>query len=479
MDALPKAFRDHLLTFLSASQLDHLLEGVETRRAVRVNPLKTTRAELTRRLEALGMTVEPAGFVDEVLWLDDPLERAIGSIWEHQAGHFFAQDAASALPVDALDPQPGERVLDLCAAPGSKATHLAERMGGQGLLVANDVNPGRVNNLISNLDQAGALNAVATQADGCRMRWPMAFDKVLVDAPCTNLGHMHASWTPVKRWSKANLRRLAGIQRSLLRSAFHACRVGGTIVYSTCTIDPRENEGAVAWLLDNFPVEAQAYRPGIGEPGWLEARGNGFHEGVADALRVEAGAEGTEGFFVAKLTKLADDDAFDGSRPGPGGETVYEKAGDDTIPAIASAYGLEHALLAGMGAVETRTKRFAVRGPSIAEALSLGPKRVGVYLSKRESMGDRLSFDATTLLGRGATRTIELAPDEARVWLSGQAIPAPATAPAEWSIVTCLGEPIGCARPFGDELPCYVPKQQRLPPEEEAELIGFLAVEGG
>lgn len=479
MSALPRGFVDRLVDVLgSRERLDALLDR-DSRRAVRVNRLKTTPRVIQERFDALGFPLEAVPWSQEAFFVDEDEdeERALGHVFEHQAGLVFVQAPVSTLPVQALDPQPGQRVLDLSAAPGGKATHIAERLDGEGLVVANDVHPGRVNNLISNLDQAGVTNAAVTRYDACRLAWPITFDKVLVDAPCSTLGSMHESWDPIRRFTMDRAHGFAGTQRSLLKSAFHATREGGTIVYATCTLEPVENEAVVAWFLDTFPVQIEPFDPGIGQEGRSHVAGERYDSGVEDARLVFGDEVESESFFVARFEKLEDAPFPDPRTPPPRNEEMTP-TGKDPIATLKEAYGLTHPFLDTMHAFETPSRWYGFTGPSSEEAARLVPDRAGLYVATPEEQGPRLSFEAATMLGHDAQATIELTPDQARAWLAGNSVDFGMghDVPDRFDVVTCHGEPIGCARPFGTKLPCYVPKRNRVPEGEN--LVGFLAVEG-
>ncbi len=173
----------------------------------------------------------------------------------HGTGRITQQEAASMMPVQALNITPENRVLDLCAAPGSKTTQIAEMLGDEGFVVANEVNPGRANHLVSNLHRSGHLNVVITQHDGRqfpRVAMP-GFDRVLVDVPCTGTGTTRKNtdvWSKWKPWAGRSMHRL---QRDLLKRGAMLLRPGGLLVYSTCSIDPLENEAVVADALRTFP----------------------------------------------------------------------------------------------------------------------------------------------------------------------------------------------------------------------------------
>jgi 16S rRNA (cytosine1407-C5)-methyltransferase len=458
----------------SRDRLDRLLE-VDAQRAVRANRLKTTPETLRRRLEALGFELDTLAWTDEAFRVREPEDApALGATFEHRAGHAFVQAPVSSLPVEALDPKPGERVLDLAAAPGSKATHLAERMEGRGLLVANDPEEGRVNHLIANLDRCGAANAVVTQNDGCRLRWPDTFDRVLVDAPCSTLGSMHADWAPIRNFEEGRLRHLVGTQRSLLSSAFHAVREGGVIVYATCTLEPRENEAVASWFLDEYPVEVEPVRVDIGHPGFVERAGETHRDEMEDTLRIYADEVASESFYVARFRKTGEAHFEDPREPLPR-DPIPEPGPEGGVEEVAEAYGLVHPLVDDLEPMRTPSRRYGFTGDP-DEAMELVPQRAGVDLAQPTDRGPRLSFEAAVLLGRDADRTIELDPDEARRWLAGHEIELGAghDVPERFAVVTCRGEPIGCSRPFGTRLHCYVPKQRRIP-DDDVPAIGFLA----
>ena len=468
--ALPPAFVARMEDLLGApGALSRLLEA-RSRPAVRVNTLKTDEHEALRRLHALGVATEPVPFAPGVHFVDDPLGRPLGALWEHRSGQLFFQDAASALPVLALDPRPGEAVLDLCAAPGGKSAHIAERMRNTGTLVANEPMAGRRYTLVSNLDRTGALNTIVTRFDGGRRRLPMRFDRVLVDAPCSNLGSIHTDWRPALAYTPERVRTLVGIQRALVETAFHALRPGGVLVYSTCTLEPEENEGIVSWLLDRYPVEMEAVPAPLDAPGRTIVGGTRYRDECALALRLHAGDVGTDGFFVARLRKVQDAPEVAALGPIPSRRVAVRAADPPILRGIVAEYGLRPGPLDGAHAFVSEQRVFASTAPEPDAAAAWMPERVGLDLAKREPDGWRLSFDATTLAGRGADRRLELPPEDARRWLAGGDAHAPRGAP--WSVVTCRDEPLGCSRAFGPTLPSYVPKDRRVP--QDGPFAGFL-----
>jgi 16S rRNA (cytosine967-C5)-methyltransferase len=214
-------------------------EPAET--ALRVNALVTTRDELAA---ALPVATHVDDELPEALVLDGPFDAHGHELW--RAGAYATQSRAAMLVARALAPEPGERVLDLCAAPGGKTTHLSALMRAEGEIVAVDRHAGRARALERTAKRMRASNVVVRVADAARFETPERFDRVLVDPPCSGLGTLQSH--PDLRWraSPETVDTLAETQREILESASRALRAGGTLVYSTCTLSPRENEQQVA-----------------------------------------------------------------------------------------------------------------------------------------------------------------------------------------------------------------------------------------
>jgi 16S rRNA (cytosine967-C5)-methyltransferase len=210
--------------------------------ALRANTLVTTRAELAA---ALPVPSTPAGDeLPEGLVVEGRFDAHAHELWRQ--GAYVAQSRASMLVARAVDPQPGERVLDLCAAPGGKTTHLAALMEGRGEVVAVERHAGRAGALRRTCERVRATTVTVTVADAARFTTAEPFHRVLVDPPCSGLGTLQGH--PDLRWrtSPEAIDRLAETQAAIVRAAVAALRPGGTLVYSTCTLSPRENEEQVA-----------------------------------------------------------------------------------------------------------------------------------------------------------------------------------------------------------------------------------------
>lgn len=235
---------------------------------------------------------EPIPWCQDCYWVKNE-ERWITKTLNYLLGDFYIQEPASLLAALALNPQVGERVLDLCASPGSKTTQIVQILSQKGTIVANDVNLERVKILITNLRKFGALNMLVTVFDGRDFPKKESFDKVLVDAPCTSVG---SDLKSVYKWNKEAVKRLSKLQKELVVSGFELLKPGGTLVYSTCTISVEENEKIVEFLLERFKGKAKLE--------YFFPKNITFSALLPSTVRIYAYQNGTENFFVAKIRKV-------------------------------------------------------------------------------------------------------------------------------------------------------------------------------
>lgn len=173
----------------------------------------------------------------------------------HESGVYYIQEASAMAPACALGALPGERVLDLCAAPGGKSTQIADALGGQGLLICNEIHPQRAKILSENVERMGIGNALVLNHEPAYLaqRFPEAFDRILVDAPCSGEGMFRKNEEAAGQWSADNVAMCAARQREIMEYAAGMLKKGGVMVYSTCTFAPEENEENVNWFLKEHP----------------------------------------------------------------------------------------------------------------------------------------------------------------------------------------------------------------------------------
>ncbi len=270
------------------------------RTSIRVNTLKAKVEDVENRLKDLITGRVP--WCREGFFINtDEFSR----IPEHQLGVIFSQEAASMIPPVVLDPKPGMVVLDVAAAPGAKTTQIAQYMENEGCIVANDVKYSRINILISNLQRCGVLIARVTEKDGRFFgRMTERFDAVLVDAPCSNMGMIRKNYKNIRLWKLRDCYGLSKLQKGLLLAAYKAVKPGGVVVYSTCTLEPMENEEVVDYLLRNTAAEIEGIDlPVRSTKPFAEFDGKKYVEEVRKCLRLHPQDNDTEGFFVAKFRK--------------------------------------------------------------------------------------------------------------------------------------------------------------------------------
>ena len=214
------------------------------------------------------------------------------------------------IPPVILDPQPTDVVLDLCAAPGSKTTQIAQMMNNEGAIIANDRSFHRLTSLGHNIQVCGVINTITLRQDGRHLstRLPLQFDRILVDVPCTASGRLRSK-SP--QFRVPNPKRILGIQtvqKGLLTAAFHLLKPNGVLVYSTCSLHPEENEAVVNHLLKNSS-EALVERPQISNlqshQGITQWNDTPYQEALIDCLRIYPHDNDTDGFFIALIRKQA------------------------------------------------------------------------------------------------------------------------------------------------------------------------------
>ncbi len=367
------------------------------------NPLKIQPQALKKILSREGYTLSALPWQKGAWQIEGG---RIGLNWTYLAGLLQIQEAVSMLPGILLDAKPGEKVLDLCAAPGNKTAQLAVSMQNQGTLVANDIHYGRLRALGQISKRLGLVNLSLTVGPGQYFpKLAHFFDRVLVDAPCSCEGTFRKSRRQEILPNANKSRHLAQIQRALLQRAIFLCKPGGRIVYSTCTFAPEENEAVIHAMLEKFPGQLQVkpiQLPGlIASPGIVEWQGERYSQEVANCLRIWPEQNNTGGFFIAVLEKL----------PSQITSTVFAKpfsSAASIVPFVKNMqdwFGIPEQILAQYVFLEPNHKGFyfcAKDHINLKDFLSL--ESSGLFCMKTQTRFPKLSTGAAMFLSQHATK---------------------------------------------------------------------------
>lgn len=355
-------------------------------------------------------------------------------------------------PAALLDPQPGERVLDLCAAPGGKSTQLAGRMQGRGLLVCNEINPKRAKILSSNIERLGIANALVFNEHPKNLsgRFAGYFDKILVDAPCSGEGMFRKEVAAVTDWSEDTVLMCARRQAEILHSAAQMLRPGGRLVYSTCTFAPEENEGSVSEFLHTHPefsveeVHAPWFSPG--EPSWARDPA----PGVENTFRLWPHKLLGEGHYCAVLKKAGD---------APG--TVLDAEPSVKCPPELSSFCRETGAPLPEGKLIAFGRTIYCAPVELPNLSGLRVLRAGLELG--EVLKNRFApAHAWALWMKDFPNTCDFPEDaeEIKRYLAGDVIPDGHTG---WTIISVDGLSLGWAKGDGRILKNHYPKALRRP----------------
>ena len=427
---LPEAFLERMKVQL-VSEYDDFLQSLERPRAValRFNPLKGNAPRLPFVMDSVPW--EPQGYYYA------PTARPGLHVY-HEAGVYYLQEASAMAPVALLDPQPGERVCDLCAAPGGKTTQIAGRMMGEGFLLCNEINPKRAKILSRNIERMGVANALVTNEHPATLaeRFPGAFDKVLIDAPCSGEGMFRKEEAAVTDWSQETVEMCARRQAEILHSGAQLVRPGGRLVYSTCTFAPEEDEMAVAQFLATHPD----FTPEIVDAPWFTPAPNGGHRMWPHKLL-------GEGHFAAVLRKSGEE------------ECEYTPIQAAKLPKewLAFAKELGIALPAGKAVQFGQSLYWAPEG--MPDIRRLKVERPGLELGIVKK--DRFEpAHALALWLKSCKNVQDYAPDspEMDAYIHGNVVPSEKKG---WCLVTTGGNSIGWGKGDGRVLKNHYPKGLR------------------
>lgn len=292
-----------------------LLLGTPRTQSLRINPLTDDPSKTLSTLKSVGWSGAAIDWSANGYTIKEGLQ-SIKNSELFDSGKIYIQNAASWLPVLALDPQPDETILDICAAPGGKTSHIAAMTNDAAIITANDNSRPRLAKLQANLTRLGVTNVNYTLFDATQLTRKLEgdqFDKIMLDAPCSGEGMMTLnSDKDFSSWSVAHIKRLEQLQRRILTQAWQLLKPGGTLVYSTCTMAPEENEAVIDYALrHNSDMKIEAFE--IELPNRVSAvkqwNSRTFSDEIDKAMRLKP-SKYVEAFFVCKITKLLPQEAY-------------------------------------------------------------------------------------------------------------------------------------------------------------------------
>jgi tRNA (cytosine49-C5)-methyltransferase len=286
--------------------------GEDPVRSLRCNTLKISPEKLKKRLEEKGWKIKiPFKNSPEIMIVENELQPGeLGRALEHLLGYYYIQELASMLPPLVLSPNPDDKVLDLCASPGSKTTQMSAMMNNSGLIIANEMKIGRIKILAANTERCGVMNMIITKKDGVALckrfkEKNFLFDKILLDAPCSGEGTIRSTPRTLETWNIKTIENLSKLQKALIASAIEILKPNGELVYSTCTHAPEENEEVIDFALKNFKVKVEKINLPLKTSSGITKFGEKeYLEDIKYSCRVYPQTANTEGFFIAKLRKI-------------------------------------------------------------------------------------------------------------------------------------------------------------------------------
>lgn len=487
---LPEAFCERMKQLLGA-EYEAFLASYECDRhyGLRWNPLKASASAFLARMP---YRLTPVSWAAEGYYYQEEEQPGKGIL--HEAGAYYIQEPSAMAVVEILDPKPGERILDLCAAPGGKTTQIAGRMKGEGLLIANELIPGRAKILSQNVERMGVRNCVVCNEtpEHLAALFPGFFDRIVVDAPCSGEGMFRKDGTAVEEWSGQNVRICADRQLTILEEAAGMLRPGGVLVYSTCTFAPEENEGTISRFLhgqEDFIIEEVphdgAFAPGRAE--WVEEPA----QGIEHTMRLWPHRLRGEGHYIARLRRRgmavcpvpaqgADPEwAKQTEQTRQAGGRVRQKSRKDKTQHDMTAYGrsgIDDNLCRGFFTEELGLAKdwLDAQGGSLAwfgDQLYLVPAsmismqgmkviRPGLHLGTGKKNRLEPSHSLALALGTEETdRVLELSQEEALRYLHGESFPCGTQ--RGWTLLCYRGFALGFGKAVNGQMKNHYPRGLR------------------
>lgn len=449
---LPIKFLEKMQNILG-DEYDAFIKTYEENRkaALRINTLKGNGEKL---FSVLDEKLSPVPWTSDGYFYPDTMQPGKSPL--HEAGAYYIQEPSAMLPAELLKAQPGECILDLCAAPGGKTTKIAADMKGEGLLVANEIHPKRAAILSSNVERMGIKNAVVTNESSDRLlkKFPEFFDRILVDAPCSGEGMFRKDEEARAQWSEENVIKCAVRQKEILDNAAAMLRPGGRLVYSTCTFSPEENEKMIIDFLNEHPefsVEKTDTPPCISN-GRPELAGN--DERAAFTFRIWPHLTEGEGHFAAVLKK-------DGEN-----ENVYRNSNISPCPKeyekLYRAFADEFLVNPPLGEISAFGENLYIMPPFLPSLDGIKVLRFGLHLGtvKKNRFEPSHSL-AMALKPQDAVQCTELSISDKEIfaYLRGETIPAGNL--KGWCLVSASGYTTGWGKAAGGIIKNHYPKGLR------------------
>lgn len=388
-----------------------------------------------------------------------------GKSLDHVTGWVYSQEPSAMFVGEVVDPQAGERVLDLCAAPGGKTTHLVAKMNNQGLLVANEIFPKRAKILAENLERWGAKNAVVTSESPADLekQFPHYFDRILVDAPCSGEGMFRKEPAGIEYWSPEYPAECANRQQKILSSAMKMLKPGGTLVYSTCTFAPEEDEQNISWLLKNYPALElvpikKATGMDDGRPEWADG-----NEELKRTVRLFPHHLKGEGHFIAKLVNGEPDSTSSHRKkkhrrkkqsivkPDKEQIKLFNQFATNVFP----NYQPHQLILFGDQLYDLPLEEVKIEGLTVL--------RPGLHLGtfKKKRFEPALAW-ALASLPSEASRVIELSKEQWQQYVHGDVVNIDSDLTNGWYLLVCNEHTVGFGKLVGQTVKNFYPKGLRF-----------------
>ncbi|MDH1470144.1 16S rRNA (cytosine(1407)-C(5))-methyltransferase RsmF [Shewanella sp. GD03713] len=434
------------------------------RRSIRVNTLKISSEDFKQLMQPKGWTFEPIPWCEDGFWISYDEEEQLGNALEHIQGLFYIQEASSMLPPTALFTPNADwqSVLDLASAPGSKTTQMAALMNNQGLLVANEYSASRVKVLHANVLRMGASHCALTHFDGRVFGEYLyeSFDAVLIDAPCGGEGTVRKDADALKSWSLDEVLEISETQKALIESAFLALKPGGSLVYSTCTLNRHENQGVCEYLQQTYGDAVQFES--------LSQLFDGAEKATTPEgfLHVWPQIYDSEGFFVAKSTKTR---SVPRLQPEPKLQKnfPFTEASAKQAKAIQAYFADDLGIELPDDLIMVRDDEFWLFPHEFRDFIGkMRFQRIGVKLADHSKHGFKVRHEAIiALAGKSLTaatngaKVVDVSDEQAKEYLMGRDIPLDMAGKAQGEVIVCYGgAPLGMAKHLGNKLKNSLPR---------------------